>query len=119
MKRFGLLLCIINLWLVTGCGSSTSPGTSAQQGSNLREKPISVYNPQVAVPPHVRRPFPAITKFPVKSAKEATALLNPTELVIGVIVNGKARAYPINTLTGPKREILNDDLGGKAIAATW
>ncbi|MBC8290324.1 MAG: DUF3179 domain-containing protein [Planctomycetes bacterium] len=41
------------------------------------------------------------------------------ELVLGVVVNGKARAYPINMLTGPSREIVNDQLGGSAIAATW
>ena len=41
------------------------------------------------------------------------------ELVLGVVVNGKARAYPINMLTGPAREIINDQLGGAAIAATW
>jgi hypothetical protein len=41
------------------------------------------------------------------------------ELVLGVVVNGEARAYPINMLTGPSREIINDTLGGTAIAATW
>ena len=41
------------------------------------------------------------------------------ELVLGVVVNGEARAYPINMLTGPSREIINDTLGGVAIAATW
>ena len=32
---------------------------------------------------------------------------------------GQARAYPINMLTGPSREIINDVLGGVPIAATW
>jgi len=41
------------------------------------------------------------------------------DLVIGVVVNDDARAYPINMLTGPRREIMNDNLGGPAIAATW
>jgi hypothetical protein len=45
--------------------------------------------------------------------------INPTELVLGVTVNGQSRAYPINMLTGPQREIINDQLGGHAIAATW
>jgi hypothetical protein len=36
-----------------------------------------------------------------------------------VMINGESRAYPINMLTGPSREILNDRLGGTAIAATW
>jgi hypothetical protein len=63
--------------------------------------------------------FPPITEFPVKSVREAGDALNPSELIIGVTVGKEARAYPINMLTGPQREILNDTLGGKAIAATW
>ena len=41
------------------------------------------------------------------------------ELVLGVVIDGKARAYPINMLTGPTREIINDELSDVAIAATW
>ena len=41
------------------------------------------------------------------------------ELVLGVVVNGEARAYPINMLSGARREIINDRLGGAPIAATW
>jgi Protein of unknown function (DUF3179) len=70
-------------------------------------------------PQRVVGSFPPITKFPVKPAREARDALNPTELVIGVTVGKESRAYPVNMLTGPKREILNDTLGGKAIAATW
>jgi hypothetical protein len=39
--------------------------------------------------------------------------------VLGVVVGKEARAYPINMLTNPTREIINDKLGGRAIAATW
>ncbi len=63
--------------------------------------------------------FPALTNFPDKLVREAGTDLNPSELVLGVEVNGEARAYPINMLTGPEREILNDTLGGQPIAATW
>ncbi len=41
------------------------------------------------------------------------------ELVLGVVANGEARAYPINMLSGARREIINDQLGGAPIAATW
>ncbi len=60
-----------------------------------------------------------ITEFPTKSMRDAGNVLNPSELVIGVTVGKESRAYPINMLTGPSREILNDTLGGRAIAATW
>jgi hypothetical protein len=70
-------------------------------------------------PSRVLAPQPPITKFPVKSVAEAAKVLNPSELVIGVTVSKESRAYPVNMLTGPQREILNDTLDGKAIAATW
>jgi hypothetical protein len=66
--------------------------------------------------------FPPITEgacFPVKPIREVRDVLNPSELVLGVTVDKESRAYPINMLTGPQREIFNDTLGGKAIAATW
>lgn len=65
----------------------------------------------------LRNPIRAITNPPIAAADDAE--IDGDELVIGVEVNGEARAYPINQLTGPRREIINDHLGGKAIAATW
>lgn len=70
-------------------------------------------------PRRVLGSFPPITQFPVKTVREARDALNPSELVLGVMVGKESRAYPINMLTGPQREILNDALGGKAIVATW
>ena len=67
----------------------------------------------------IRRPFPAITDPPIATVEKADDELHDNELVIGVEVGGKSRAYPINMLTGPQREIINDQLGGRAIAATW
>lgn len=70
-------------------------------------------------PRRLLAPLPVITKFPIQSAAQADKVINPYELVLGVTINGESRAYPINMLTGPRREILNDTLGGRAIAATW
>lgn len=63
------------------------------------------------------KPIRPIVDPPIVGADEAD--IEPNELVIGVEVNGAVRAYSINQLTGPKREIINDELGGVAIAATW
>ncbi len=75
--------------------------------------PSARYSPKVVI----SHPFDAITDPKIVSAAEAGIAAN--ELVIGVTVNGQSRAYPINQLTGPRREIINDTLGGTAIAATW
>lgn len=69
-----------------------------------------------------RRVVPRIR--PITSAKfidveKVTNQVKDNELVLGVVIEGKARAYPINMLTGPRREIINDTLKDRAIAATW
>ena len=45
------------------------------------------------------------------------AQMDPLERVIGVSINGESRAYPLNLLS--RHEIVNDTVGGKAIAVTW
>jgi hypothetical protein len=83
----------------------------AQQGSKSREFDRQV---RKVLPP--QRP---ITDAPVIAASEVGDRVTDTELVLGVEIDGKSRAYPINMLTGPRREIINDTLGGRPIAATW
>jgi hypothetical protein len=70
-------------------------------------------------PRRLLREQPPIVQFEVKDADEVVNTLDEMELVIGVVIGEEARAYPINMLTGPRREIINDRLGETAIAATW
>ena len=65
----------------------------------------------------LKKPMRAITNPDIASAEKANVPDN--ELVLGVEINGESRAYRINELTGPSREIINDKLGGLPIAATW
>ena len=67
----------------------------------------------------IRRPMPPITGVRALAADAVGTRLKDNELVLGVAIDGHARAYPINMLTGPNREIINDQLAGHAIAATW
>lgn len=76
---------------------------------------VPAFKPVTVIP----RSFPPIKNAPTIPADEAGELLRDDDLVLGVEVNGQARAYPINLLCGPQREIINDVLGGQAIAATW
>lgn len=76
--------------------------------------PDDEFRPRVVI----RRAFPAIIDAPVITAKQASSLQDH-ELVLGIVLGDTARAYPINMLTGPRREIINDTLNGRAIAATW
>ena len=89
-------------------------GVSFTSSHVLSEEPD--FNPRVVL----RRPMRAIVDAPfVPAAKATDKIVTDNELVLGVVVDGQARAYPINMITGPSREIINDSLGRKAIAATW
>lgn len=50
-------------------------------------------------------------------AGEQADSLTPDERVMGVIINGEARAYPLRLLNG--HEIVNDEIQGQPIAVTW
>ena len=70
-------------------------------------------------PVRLMDPIEPIVDADVIAASEVTDQVRPEELVLGVVIDHMARAYPLNMLTGPDREIINDHLGGRAIAATW
>ncbi|TWU08917.1 hypothetical protein CA54_41560 [Symmachiella macrocystis] len=60
-----------------------------------------------------------ITDFAVVDATEGSETVLDDEMILGVEIKGETRAYPMNMINGPFREILNDEVGGKAIAVTW
>ena len=53
------------------------------------------------------------------AAESAAGQIAGDDLILGVSFNGQARAYPITQLCGPQREIINDEVGGQTLAATW
>ncbi len=99
--------CLVLVSVVAGLTSGLARPVASEE--------IPKFEPMTVIP----RPFPPIKNPKVVSAKEADGVLRASELVLGVEVGGEARAYPINMLTGPQREIINDRLGGRAIASTW
>ena len=67
----------------------------------------------------IDKPFPPLVDVPHITARKVSNQVSDEELVLGVVIGKQARAYPINMLTQPTREIINDKLGGRRIAATW
>ncbi len=61
--------------------------------------------------------IPALTNPPVVTAGQGDAFLEGDDLVLGVVVNGEARAYPHGILWW--HEMVNDVLGGKPILVTF
>ena len=107
-KRRKLLL-VLSLPMLLTLLFAVRQSTRAAQRETIRQfRPVRVIPAQRA-----------IKNAPVIEANQVRGQVTDTELVLGVVIQGKARAYPINMLTGPSREIINDTLGGQAIAATW
>jgi len=78
---------------------------------------IPVINPTDIVsllPPDA---IPAIDNPQFEEAGAAVEHLKSDERVIGMVINGDARAYPINILSS--HEIVNDVVGGEPVAVTW
>jgi hypothetical protein len=63
-----------------------------------------------------RDAIPAIDN-PMFVAADAAPFVHPDEPVIGVAIGGDVRAYPTWLLNA--HEIVNDRVGGRAIAVTW
>lgn len=60
--------------------------------------------------------IPALSNPEIISPSEAS-YLRPADRVVGIRINGQARAYPIGILNW--HEIVNDDIGGKRVAITY
>jgi hypothetical protein len=61
--------------------------------------------------------IPAITEPQFLGGEEAAAQMSADEPVLGLVVGGEARAYSLWQLDS--HEIVNDEVGGVALAATW
>jgi hypothetical protein len=61
--------------------------------------------------------IPAILDPQFVSAEQAEGQMEPQELVLGLSIDGDARAYSIPMLSA--HEIVNDEVGGVPVAITW
>jgi len=94
-------------------------GRRLESGQENALGPGNPPSPENFAPKRELRQQPVVTGFKFLSAEKAKGKIDDDELVLAVEIEGVARAYPINMLNGPTREIVNDKLGGRAIAATW
>lgn len=101
----GLLVLAIALLAVW---QMREPAAIAEQKTERPFQPVRVIPAQ-----------PAIQSAPFIAASKVRGQVSDNELVLGVVIDDEARAYPINMLTGPSREIINDTVAGKPVAATW
>ena len=92
--------------MLPGCGSSVPEST----GTDGAFRPV-----------HVKPVQQPIIEPPIERAVDlkSSEFVKDDDLVIGVALNGDYRAYPLNQLTGPKQEVINDYLGDQPILVTW
>ena len=101
---------------------SASPSDRDRVGAFISQREPAKLTPPVAEgfkPVFVVPKFKPIIEAPVLKRQDVGDQVTDAELVLGVVVNGQPRAYPINMLTGPEREVINDTVGGRPVAATW
>lgn len=95
--------------------STSQPGTSTpsaeQPATTVIERDLDV------VTVLAKDAIPAIRSPEFVDAAGAEAWMNADEPIIGVEIDGDARAYPVAMLS--RHEIVNDTVGGAPIAATW
>ncbi len=90
-------------------GSSNTDDAHSSSAANLDDLEIVTLLPRDAIP--------SIDNPTFYSVEEANEEYIPEELVLGVVIDGDARAYSTNLLDS--HEIVNDVVGGQPIAVTW
>lgn len=123
MKLLVILGSVIVVAMLVGCVSGRQPAAPAAGGpqdqaiSDVPSEagpPLPQYKIVTLLPPDA---IPAIDNPKFLSAEEADGAYQPDEPVLGVEIDGDARAYSIPHLSG--HEIVNDIVGGVPIAVTW
>ena len=87
----------------------------ANAGDSTSSKAETVEYKMVTLLP--KNAIPAINDPQFVQGAEADAQYQPHEIVIGLEIDGDARAYSVPFLSG--HEIVNDVVGGIPVAVTW
>jgi len=109
------VLGVLVIAAVPGSRHSTQqpPSATVLQAGGPAFDPIRADEIQTILPEDA---IPALVKPAYLEAAQASDI-RPSEPVIGVAINGDARAYPLATLSS--HEIVDDDIDGQHIAVTW
>jgi hypothetical protein len=108
----GIMIGLLLPALDTDNSASTSSIASAQQ----KEKSIVPLDQIVSGGPP-RDGIPSIDDPKFTTEQEADKILEGSELVVGLNINGDIRAYPLQILVW--HEIVNDKVGGVPVAITY
>lgn len=111
LASFIVLVFVSGLYAVFSAGAD---GTLAGFDSSRHSIPLD----EIASGGPPKDGIPALLKPKFVSAKEAEEdFLENNDRVLGVVINGQAKAYPIKILNW--HEIVNDKVGGRSVAITF
>jgi hypothetical protein len=114
-QRIGLGTAVL-LLILAAC-TSAPPEQAGSDAPPDKAAAAAKYADYTIVTLLPRDAIPAIDNPRFLSAAEADEFYDPDELIIGVELDGDARAYSIPLLSS--HEIVNDTVGGRKIAVTW
>jgi len=103
----GLLIFVIVATIIFTIGPPETTTTSLSTS----------YNGVEIVPDLRKDSIPALTNPELVSASSDISWLNDSDLVIGVMINGDVRAYPVKIMSW--HEIVNETIGGKDVVVTY
>jgi hypothetical protein len=104
----------------TGAGEEAGPGSTALPATGPAESltPAATTQPDYdLITLHPPDAIPAIDDPQFHDMLGAELEYRPEELVLGVELNGDARAYPVGVLA--YHEVVNDLVGGQPVAVTY
>ena len=119
------LLALVAALVVASCGANGS-NPPARAGSSVPRFDLSTehgravldgFDPRYLVASASPESIPAIVRPRFDSPRVASRRLRTTDLVIGVSIDGDARAYPVKLLA--LHEVVNDVVAGRPIVVTW
>lgn len=112
---------------LVGIVGAAAAVAGSRVGNEIMRSPLPSVVPSVAPSADPVRADEIVTVIPqdAKTALVGPAYLPPAEAsdiqpreeVIGVVINGDARAFPLATLN--VHEIVDDVIGGQPVAVTW
>jgi hypothetical protein len=87
---------------------------AGQKPFDVTRHTIPLSEIQKAIP---KDAIPALVRPRFMTAGKAGKLLQDKDRLLGVYLNGKAKAYPVRILNW--HELVNDEVGGQAILVSW
>jgi len=112
IRHAAVFLLLGAIWL--GACAASRPADAPGEGRTSDPGPLGE---DEIITLLARNAIPAIDDSQFQSAAQADGEYGPSELVLGVEIEGEARAYSTDLLS--RHEIVNDTVRGHPISMTW